>query len=268
MVNISPKKKVDLSKIKKRHHIGPWRAKDVPHIHKHIEKPTWAPWLAFSKKGMHEMRKIFSEGQLVVKNKKGLPLAYISTNRINWNGKIETLPTWDEVAGNQVGLATYGNTYQNQGNTLVIMCISVHPKHQGKYLPAVLVDEIKLLAQKLNIDHVISPFRPTNYGLHKQENKNAVFKEYCLMTRDDGLPVDAWLRNMVRNGMEPLMVRDNSLVVTVPRSEFEMYKKKYKKNLWNEIAPNVWECGEVGIWIVNEEKAIYQEPELWGKIKF
>ncbi len=257
---------IDLSSLKRNYDIKPWSKEDIHIIHTHIEKPHWAPWLSFSEKGMKEMFMVFPEGQLVVKDKKGLLLAYASTNRINWDGKIDTLPTWDEAAGGQVDQAGYKNTYRVNGNTLIIMCLTVRSSHQGMYLSSILLDEIKILARKLGVKHIISPFRPSTYGLYKQEYKDPGFKAYCRMTREDGLPTDTWLRSLVRNGMKPLVIRDNSLVVNVPITKFHRFKSSYNPKCWKEISTNVWECGEVGLWFVEDKKAVYKEPELFGKL--
>lgn len=259
-------KTINLSLLKTRYIIEPWNKQDIHLIYAYIEKPHWAPWLSFSEKGMREMSAVFPTGQLIVKDKNGLPLAYASTNRINWDGKINTLPTWDEAAGNQVEQASYKNTYCPNGNTLIIMCITVHSAHQGKYLSAILVDEIKILARKLKVKYIISPFRPSTYGSYKQEYKDPGFKAYCRMTREDGLPVDTWLRALVRNGMKPLTIRDDSLVVEVPIKKFQKFKSSYNPKCWKEISANVWECGEVGQWFVEDKKAVYKEPELFGKL--
>lgn len=259
-------KTMNLSSLKTNYVIEPWNNHDIHLIHSQLEKPHWAPWLSFSEKGMKEMSLVFPEGQLVVKDKNGSLLAYTSTNRINWNGKVGTLPTWDEAAGDQVGEAGYKNTYIKNGNTLIIMCLTVHSAHQGKYLSAVLIDEIKILARKLKVKYIISPFRPSTYGLYKQEHKDPGFKAYCRMLREDGLPVDRWLRVLIRNGMKPLIIRDNSLVVEVPIKKFQEFKSFYNLTYWKEISKNIWECGEVGQWFVKGKKAVYKEPELFGKL--
>lgn len=258
---------INLSLLKTKYIIESWNKQDIYLIYTQIEKPHWAPWLSFSEKGMKQMSLIFPEGQLVVKDKEdGSILAYTSTNRINWDGKISTLPTWDEAAGGQVEQANYKNTYTSNGNTLIIMCLTVHSAHQGKYLSAVLIDEIKILARKLKVKHIISPFRPSLYGIYKQQHYDPGFKAYCRMKREDRLPVDTWLRSLIRNGMKPLTIRDGSLVVEVSITRFHKFKSSYNPNYWKEVTANVWECGEVGQWFVGGKKAIYKEPELFGKL--
>lgn len=259
-------KKINILLLKKNYTITPWHKKDIHKIYTDLEKPHWAPWLSFSEDGMMEMSSVFPEGQLVVKDKNGIPLAYASVNRVDWNGNISTLPTWDEVAGDQVEQAGYKNTYRSNGNTLVIMCLTVHSQHQGKYLSAILLDEIKVLARNLKVANIISPFRPSTYGDYKQKYDDPGFNAYCNLKREDGLPVDTWLRSLVRNGMQPLTIKENSLIVTISKNDFEKYKSSYNKHAWKKIGTNVWECGEVGLWFVKRNEAIYKEPELWGRI--
>src|SRR3989344_5161238 len=259
---------IDLPSLKKNYNICPWNKQNIHAIYTYLEKPHWAPWLSFSEKGMKDMSLVFPEGQLVVEDKKGLPLAYASVNRVRWDDTVDTLPTWDEIAGDQVEQASYKNTYISKRNTLVIMCLTVHSMHQGKYLSAILIDEIKILARKLKVKHIISPFRPSAYGLYKQKHNDPGFKEYCRMIREDGLPIDTWLRILIRNGMKPLVVRDNSLVVEVSKAKFKKFRSSYNQGCWKELSPNIWECGEVGQWLIRGKKAVYKEPELFGKIPF
>ena len=42
---------------------------------------------------------IFPQGQLMLKSKEGLPIASLSTNRVEWNGDMVTLQSWDDYAG-------------------------------------------------------------------------------------------------------------------------------------------------------------------------
>lgn len=113
-------------------------------------------------------------------------------------------------------------------------------------------------------------FRPSQFGKYKaQPGKwNTSFEEYCEMRRSDNLPIDNWLRSLVRNGMQPLAVDKNAMTVEMPINEFQELINNYNVGMWKEVATDIWECGEVGRWIIikNEDKAIYKESNLWGHI--
>ncbi len=84
-----------------------WSESDGPSIYEHLERFNWAPWLAASADTLSGRAKIFPQGQLVLKNEVGIPLASLSTNQIAWNGDPITLPNWDNIAGDPT---TYENT--------------------------------------------------------------------------------------------------------------------------------------------------------------
>lgn len=244
--------------------ISNWIPKDGPKIYSQVETLNWAPWLEASPKTLSSRAEIFPEGHLIIKNGENKILATVSTNRINWNGNPTTLPCWDDVAGEPTD---YSQTYNLDGNTLVLMSMNVHPEYQGYGLAKTLIEEIKNQAKTLGIVNLIGSFRPNEFGEFKlnQDNWQVDFEDYCKNTREDGWPVDGWLRNLMRNGMEPLLVDRKAMTVTVLISEFELYKSSYNIGKWKEVKQGVWECGEVGQWIINNELATYQESNLWGK---
>lgn len=246
-----------------------WTVKDAEVIYELLEKPNWAPWLAASKDSLVGRSLVFPQGQLVLKGVDDTPLASLSTNQIFWNGQLETLPTWDEVAGDPT---TYAHTYKSKGNTLVLMSMNVHPEYKGIGLARTLTEEIKKVASKLNVDYLIGSFRPTQFGKYKsQPDKwSADFADYCKLLREDKLPIDSWLRNLIRNGMIPLTVDKEAMAVETSIHELWEFMQVYNMSMWNEVMSNVWECGEVGQWTINpkSQKANYRESNLWGTIPF
>lgn len=232
-----------------------------------LEEPNWAPWLAASKETIGKRAEIFPEGQLLIKGADCTLYASLSMNRINWNGDTTTLPTWDEVAGEPT---SYENTYQLNGNTLVMMSMNVNPSFKGEGYARMLIEEAKKVAEKLGTSFLLGSFRPNEYGVHKMKylSRHLNFEEYCNSKRDDGWPIDGWLRNLSRNGMKPYAVDYKAMVVEISLSEFNDLRNKYNKNIWLELNPNIWECGEVGSWKIDESKglAVYQESNLWGGV--
>lgn len=254
---------VDFGKVK-------WMSRDSAEIdsqdiYHELETHCWAPWLEASIESLVGRAAVFPEGQLVIAANRD-PLASLSTNKINWDGNPESLPSWDDVAGDPT---TYEQTYVKDGNSLVLMSMNVYPRLEGYGLARKLIGAAKTQAVKLGVDYIIGSFRPNEFGKYKaQPGKwNTPFEEYCKMTREDGLPVDSWLRNLTRNGMKPLKVDPKAMTVGVPLDEFFKLLAYYHKNgIWKEVASGVWECGEVGNWKVDHEKGVatYQESNLWG----
>lgn len=243
-----------------------WQPADALLIYEHLEKFNWAPWLAASVKTLIGRANTFPAGQLIMKDNKGIPLASLSTNRINWDGNLSSLPSWDQIAGEPT---TYENTYVKNGNSLVLMSMNVNPSYQGIGIAKKMIDKIKKRSQELEVTHLIGSFRPNQFGKYKYENrqKKVNFYEYCNLKRADGLPLDGWLRSLVRNGMTPLVIDNHAMKVEVPISEFLNF---YDPVTWIETKPGVFECKEVGNWQVYPEKhiAVYEESNLYGLIPF
>lgn len=247
--------------------VGSWQSKDVSAIYTQLEHPNWAPWLEAAPDSLAGRVISFPDGQLVAKSLDGKPLASLSMNKIFWNGNKNNLPTWDEVAGDPT---TYDKTHIPTGNTLTMMSMNVHPEHTGEGYAKKLIEQAKVLAVKLQVDYLIGSFRPNEFGKYKLEHlsEDMDFATYCNLKRADGLPVDAWLRNLTRNGMEPLAVDPSAMTVSVSMDEFEKYMQEHKPTVWKQTSSDIWECEEVGYWKLdyNNGVAVYKESNLWGLI--
>lgn len=245
--------------------IEQWKPGDALSIYTQLEHPNWAPWLEASVETIAGRATIFPKGQLLIKDN-GLLSASLSMNQINWDGSVDTLLSWDNVAG--FNTTDYSETYQSHGNTLVLMSMNVAPQAKGKQLPTRLITYAKQLAQELGLQYILGSFRPSGYGMAKQQlGFTLLFWEYCMMKQSGTeKPIDPWLRSLWWNGMRMLKEDSQAMVVTIPLSRFEDYKQTYKPDLWRETSPGNWECGEVGNWRTNDGIAIYQESNVWGII--
>ncbi len=150
------------------------------------------------------------------------------------------------------------------------MSMNVHPEYQGKGLARIMIEEIQKVARNLGIMYLIGSFRPNHFGKFKSQPGmwNTDFGTYCQTTREDGLPIDGWLRSLVRNGMKPLIVDKKGMMVSASLEDFLIFKQAYNIDMWMEVAENVWECGEVGRWTLHpkENLANYQESNLFGAL--
>ncbi len=246
--------------------INNWHVEDVPFVHRELCEQNWPPWLVVPIDSINGRIKVFPQGQLLARNHIEKPVGYTFINRVNWSGKVEELTSWKEIAGVPT---TFEKTYTAEGNTLVLMSMNVHQDSRGTGLARKLITKGKDLATELNIKHLIGSFRPNQYGKYKLENTGFTdFTEYCHMKRDDGLPLDQWLRNLIRNGMEMLKEDSEAMKAIFTLEEFYNFQQTYKPQIWFQTAPNIWECGETGQWIINKQKqtATYLESAMWGKI--
>ena len=81
-------------------------------------------------------------------------------------------------------------------------------------------------------------------------------------------PVDPWLRSLWWKSVQMLAVDPKAMTVTVTTPELIHYQRVYKPSSWNEVRPGIWECGEVGAWMVDSQMgtATYQESNIWGAL--
>jgi ribosomal protein S18 acetylase RimI-like enzyme len=247
-----------------------WKPNDVPAI-VHLEELCWAPWLRKPADNIGTIASLFPETQLVAKNHNNVIVAAITANRINWDGNPQSLQTWDSVAGGSENASDYIATHVLDGNTICITSSAVDPSVQRKGLAKRLIMEMKDVGKELGVDHLIGPFRPSEYGNYKiaqGPNSNVSFAEYCELKQEDGQSLDPWLRSAAKLGMKPMRVEEASMVVEVSMNKFEEYRKSYNSNKWVDFGNGRWECGDTGSWYLNleQEKATYIEPNLWGEI--
>jgi hypothetical protein len=248
-----------------QYHLEYWQPTDTAAIYQ-LEKACWAPWLRKTEQHIATIAENFPETQLLLRNQGGDVAAIMTATRVNWDGNPASLTTWDAVAGGSIAASDYVTTYTPDGNTLCLISSAIDPNIQGKRLAPQLVEGMGDLARKLGAAHLIGPFRPNGYGDFKLEYGPVAFAEYCAMTRENGQPIDPWLRSAFRLGMQPLRIEEYSMVVEVPVSTFEEYQKTYHPQKWQEVAAGVWECGETGSWFVSGDQAVYIEPNLWGEL--
>lgn len=157
-------------------------------------------------------------------------------------------------------------------NTLCLNAIFTDSEYRGKGVPAFLLDQFKQTLPEMGYQHLIGPFRPSQYGEHKKRagatHSFDEFRNYCEAQNATGLPVDAWLRSLHRNGMQLLKPEPRSFCMTKSLAEFEDLRASFRPDDWEEVCPGVWECGETQTWYVddNRKSVTSVEPNYWGEI--
>lgn len=255
----------------------------IAQVHELVEVPNWAPWLRFSLDELRTYSAVFPRGQFVDLGGDGRPVGALTTTRMTWRGDPEDLTSWDAVSGHDSGV---GEAFDAEGNTLVLLSMSVRPDARGRGPSLGLIEQARQLARREGMDHLIGPFRPNGYGPHKASGATAGFRDWCLTRRPDGHPADPWLRAMDRIGMRPLKIAPRAMVVEEPMAVWEEYRSTYRPEAWfpptEDIAVRlradalladrpdleVWECEETGSWFLDREAgtAMYVEANLWGEL--
>jgi len=160
----------------------------------------------------------------------------------------------------------------DSGNAMMLIAMHIRPDYQGQGLSQRIIDAQRGLAASLGYAHIVSPFRPSEYGAYKRDSHTAhsqeAFAAYCALTRQDGLPVDAWLRALRRSGMRPLRPEARSFLISGSVAAFEAFRRSYRPEQWYEPVPGTYECGQTATWYVDEGRGVVTsvEPNLWGEI--
>lgn len=241
--------------------VRPYEPQEAGLIYETLEKPNWAPWLAASSETLAKRAEVFPEGQIALWGADGLPVASLSLNRFYWDGDIDALPTWDELAGDP---PTYEKTYNPRGNSVGMMSINVRPDIQGGGLTQSIIDSTRQLTERIGVENVMGSFRPSQFGQFAKDDPELTMKKYLEMRDHQGLPVDKWIRALHRNGMRMLRIDDGAMIVDdVPREQVEEWRRTYKPDSWTSKG-HIWRTGETGFWYVGPKKAMYAESNVWG----
>lgn len=258
--------------------IETWNNLEIEKIYE-LEQKCWAPWLEASYSSLKWRAKIFPLGQIALISKEqtwNAIAASLSLNQIHWNGEKDSLPSWDDVAWDPT---TYENTYDPNGNALVLMSMNVNEKYHWSHSP--LLSSAKKLAKNKNLPYVIWSFRPNKFWayittLFEQYGSEyflwidleKLFAEY-IEKECNGKPIDQWIWILKKKyGMKPLKIDTNAMVVKVTIEEFHKYKKidEQKEIYWYNIKDNIWSSGQTGFWYIYGDYAIYKESNVWWLI--
>lgn len=133
------------------------------------------------------------EFQLVLLDANGEIAATNNSAPIAWDGTDHGLPDgWDR----QLERSGDGHAAGVTPNTLGAIQIVVDPNRRGGRLAGMMVGAMRANAKAHGFGHVIACVRPTD----KHRYPLIPIEEYAFWTREDGEPLDAWIRLHVRLG--------------------------------------------------------------------
>ncbi|NUS44015.1 MAG: hypothetical protein HOQ24_10055 [Mycobacteriaceae bacterium] len=256
-----------------------------------IENQAWSPWFWNGQYELARRMVKFPDGQLCIVDANDAILATVSTNYVHWNGNPDNLDTWDAAADNpyQSGDARQASTAPDEKNTIVLLAMNVPPGNRKLGLPAALIAELRAVATRLNVEHVVSPFRPSEYGdavisAHTRGQPVPAFAAYSATVRSDGTPVDPWLHSLVvYEGMDPIRPQQDSWTIPYPARDFWAFKAYDEANRaamrargagvhpeWVKVTTELgeaWWCGETGYFFEQPDGSfLYREFNFWGEV--
>jgi GNAT superfamily N-acetyltransferase len=159
---------------------------------------------------------------------------------------------WDEV----IRWAHEDRMAGRPPTTMSALEISFHPKARGTGHSLAMLEAFKSCARKMGHAEVFAPVRPNQKHLQPR----TPMRDYIAMVRDDGLPVDAWLRTHVRIGGKIIKVAPCSMTIVGTIAEWARWTgASFQRSGEIEVA------GALAPVVVSLEQdfAVYVEPNVW-----
>ena len=168
---------------------------------------------------------------------------------LRWNGTVDGLPAGIDGAFE----AAFNG---QQPNTLCAMAIEILPAHRSRRLSVPMLEQMKAIAAREGFDALLAPLRPS----WKERYPLTPIERYVAWTRDDGLPLDPWLRVHVRMGAEILKPEPESLRITGTVADWESWTEM----AFPESGTYFFPKGLAPVEIDREaDEGRYWEPNVW-----
>jgi hypothetical protein len=111
-------------------------------------------------------------------------------------------------------------------------------------------------ARRLGFRELWAPLRPTD----KHREPETPFADYVGRRRDDGLPVDSWVRLHVQAGAEIVKIAPRSMIVAGTIAEWRAWTGLPLAASGPAIVPGALSPIHVSL---EQDHAVYVEPNLW-----
>lgn len=145
---------------------------------------------------------------------------------------------------------------EREPNCVAALEISVAVEARSQGVSALALDAVRALARRRGFDHVVCPVRPTE----KERSPRMSMAEYIELRREDGLPIDPWLRVHVRAGGDIVGIAPFSMTVSGSLGQWKEWT-----GIHFDQDGEVDVSGALAPVIVNRRRdlATYIEPNVW-----
>jgi GNAT superfamily N-acetyltransferase len=134
--------------------------------------------------------------------------------------------------------------------------IAISPEHRGGGLSHRMLAGLREAAAEAGLSRLVAPVRPNA----KHQQPELPMATYITMTREDGLPVDPWLRVHVRAGGQIKQVAQASMVMSGSLAEWREWTGLPFDRTGDVIVPEALvpvHCD------AEHDHAVYVEPNVW-----
>lgn len=170
-----------------------------------------------------------------------------------WDGQEDHLPSgWDGVL-EQGMMDVQGGP---SANALSALAVVIHPEYRGQGLSRLMVAEMKKIAKRNGIHHMVAPVRPSL----KSTYPLIPIEEYINWKTKEGKPFDPWLRTHCSLGATIITIAPESMVIPATVEEWETWVGMELPATGSYIIQD----GLVPLEVDREKNnGIYIEPNVW-----
>jgi len=158
---------------------------------------------------------------------------------------------WDGVLRRAVRTLVSGD----KPDTISAVEISIKPGLQGGGLSKQMLAAMRANAGRLGFSELLAPVRPNG-----KKDPSLPMSDYAFLVREDGLPVDPWLRVHVRAGGRIERIATRSMVIPGTLAEW----RRWTGLPFDRSGPVNVPFGLVPVMVdVGHDHAVYVEPNVW-----
>jgi hypothetical protein len=170
-----------------------------------------------------------------------------------WDGTVADLPGGYTDA---LARALAAHDAGTPPDTFAVLAAQIRADRQREGLAGLLLTELADTAVRSGLGQVICPVRPT----HKARYPLAPIERYATWTRDDGTPLDPWLRTHVRLGARILAPAPASQIITGSVAEWQTWTGLALPDSGDYVIPD-----GLGVLRVDRDTdtGVYVEPNIW-----
>jgi GNAT superfamily N-acetyltransferase len=217
---------------------------------------TWPPFMLedpVAEVWFDRLPEVFGEYQLLALDGSGV-VGKVNSVPFAWSGRDDDLPArgWDAILE---------RAFDEQARDVPPTAVSllearVVPDRRGGGLSARLLEAAVANTRRMQLRHLFGPVRPTA----KSEEPRTPMAEYVARVRDDGLPVDPWLRVHVRRGGRVVAVCPLSMTVPGTLAQWRAWSGLPLTESGAVDVPGALVPVHVS---VENDHAVYVEPNVW-----
>ena len=172
---------------------------------------------------------------------------------IAWSRELDDLPSGYT---DSLRRAVTGHDAATPPNTFVVLGAMVRRDEAGRGWAGRIIAALRDRAVSAGFEAVIAPVRPTVKKLYPLTDIDT----FAGWTRQDGLPLDPWIRTHVRLGATLLMGAPASQTMTGTVAEWESWTKLALPSTGDYVIPD-----GLAVLAVDREadRGVYHDPNVW-----